>query len=165
MSLLLCQLIAGYVWHRSARLGEPQMWVQIRFRPGSFKVSRDTHSERAHKVRGIVHMTTDADGEVQEVSPEFLEDYMADGAVMGRIVQEAGKDDGFETTYTCFETETTQALQELEHRPARKSVAPRLAGEGRLPSRRCHANYHWTAALTARRTRQRPSRTEPDWPS
>ena len=109
------------------------MWVQIRFRPGSFRVSRDTHSEWSHKVRGTVHMITDVEGEVQEVSPEFLEDYMADGAVMGRIVQEAGKDDGFETTYTCFETETTQALQELEHRPARKSVAPRLAGGRSAP--------------------------------
>ena len=75
------------------------MWVQIRFRPGSFKISRETYPERSHKVRGTVHMIEDGDGEVlvQEISPKFLEEYMTDGEVLGRMVQEADGDDGFGT--------------------------------------------------------------------
>ena len=141
MTLLQCQLIAGYVWHRSAWLEEQHrhqsrrsrssFWRRSEFCPGSFRVSRDTHSERSHKVPGTAHMITDVEGEVQEVSSEFLDDYMADGAVLGHMVQEAGEDDGFATTYTCFETGTSKALQELEDRPSKKSGAPRPAG-GRL---------------------------------
>ena len=73
-------------------------------------------------------MITGADGEVQEITPEFLEDFMEDGAVLGRMVQEADGDDGFGTAYNCFESGTTKAWQELEDRPVKKSAALRPLG-------------------------------------
>ena len=49
-------------------------------------------------------MITVADGDVQEFTPELLEDFMEDGAVLGRMVQEADGDDGLGTACNSFET-------------------------------------------------------------
>ena len=65
------------------------MWVQIRFRPGSFKISRDTHSEWSHKFRGTVTMIMGADGAVAHTPGRAF------GSRLGGVLHEAKSACGF----------------------------------------------------------------------
>ena len=82
--------------------------------------------DRSPPVRGKLLMMMDQDlSEPQEIDEAFMEAHIGEGEILARMVQAAGEDAGFGTTYTCWVTGTPTAVAELVETPVKRARTSR----------------------------------------